>query len=231
MKRIKWAVAVITCPRPGGSKLEATLASIESAGFPKPLVSCDAEQTLGAYGNWRSALEWAVGRKADRVLILEDDIELSAGLAAYLDIAQPPPDGIASLYSAAPNDDGRSFGWLPVKVPQRAYGALAYSMATATAVRFLKSPPLTNKPHGTDHAVGVWCKQNGEPYRVHAPSFVVHRGDASCLPDAGNPECRQCANWIQRVSVSLSQGGFRATTETVRMASPGVRPAGSHLRR
>lgn len=219
-RSVRWSVAVLTSPRPGTPTLEATLRSIKLAGFPDPIVH-DDEGKLGAYGNWRKCLELALGRPCNRVLILEDDVELSAGLADYLECHRPPA-GIASLYCSAFHDTSNSiFGWIPVHdVPKRAYGALAYSMPPDIGRAFLETAPLTHKPNGTDHAVGLWCKKQRHAYFVHSPSFVIHRGDNSCLPDAGIPQLRQCRRWISSIAISIyPDGSSRTSAEVLDLAT------------
>lgn len=210
---IKWATAIITSPRPGPTLLPKALASFREAGFARPHICDDREHKLGAYGNWRAALAKALDESkgdADYVLIAEDDIEMSAGLRDYLEL-YPPPEGVVSLYSAAPNDPSDSvFGWLPIKAPNRSYGALAYILRPQLARDFLKSAPFTDRPNGTDHAVGTWCKNNGVTYYVHAPSFVVHRGDQSTLPAAGIDENRQCRRWVISIGIRRDQQSGRS---------------------
>ena len=208
---IKWGCAVITSPRPGPDTLKSTLASVQNAGFT-PVVCMDEHKKLGAWGNWLFAASVLVRQDFDYVMIVEDDVELSVGLRDYLDFYLPP-DGIASLYSAAPNDSSDSlFGWIKVKVPNRAYGALAYVMRLHTMAAIAADPPFPDRPHGTDHNIGTWCKRQGGPYHVHAPSFAVHRGAFSTLPDAGNPECRQCRRWVESIAIRYDVAAKRTRT-------------------
>lgn len=209
---IKWGCAVITSPRPGPDTLKLTMESLRNAGFKAPVICADEHKQLGAWGNWRFAASVLVRHDIDYVLIVEDDIELSAGLRDYLEFYLPP-DGVASLYSAAPNDASDSlFGWVAVKVPNRAYGALAYVMRRHVAAAIIADPPFPDRPHGTDHNIGTWCKRQGVPYYVHAPSFAIHRGEFSTLPDAGNPDCRQCRRWVESVAIRYDVAAKKSRT-------------------
>lgn len=222
-RSLKWSIAVLTSPRPGAPKLDATLRSIKLAGFPEPAIHDDEGKLAeyGTYGSWRRCLQIALERPCNRVLILEDNVELSEGLAEYLECHRPPP-GIASLYCSPLHDTSDSiFGWVPVHdVPKRACRALAYSMTPDIGRAILETAPLAHKPHSTDHAVGQWCKKQRHGYFVHSPSFAIHRGDVSCLPDAGSPQVRQCRRWVSSIAVSIFQdGSSRTSAEVVALAT------------
>lgn len=254
MSRFIWRVGIITADRPGGSLLAMTVRSVLEAGFsggrttvfcqvgsrppeqvPPGVLVSDGSVEPGAYRNWRHALKSLLDdceasiapADSTRLIVLEDDVLVSLGLREYLDCLPPPPDGVASLYSAAPNDESDSlFGWIRVaRVPQRAFGALGYVFTPDLARRFLDSAPLTHKPHGTDHAVGLWCRDRGVPYYVHAPSFLVHRGAKSSVPDAGVDANRQCRRFIRSIAATMDP-----TTEVTRVRADVVDQATGECR-
>lgn len=191
----------------------------------------------GCWRNWRACLARLLdiaddcgndGQPIGRLLISEDDCLYSHGLRHYLDriaaAGQFPLDGVASLYTAAPNDRCESPGWNPIRVPLRSYGALAYSFPPELGRRILADPPFDDRPHGTDTAVGYFCHREKIPYYCHSPSFVMHTGGTevssenpvgdslSTLPPAGLEKNRQCAEWLE------SADGFRVN----RIPSSGV---------
>lgn len=233
---LSWTVGIVTATRPGRSTLPATIQSVRDAGWTgtitvsrepgtyvssylHAIVTHDHRGQPGPYRNWLNLLRVLVEEAdpGDRLLVLEDDLELSGGLRSFLDLVQPLPDGLTSLYCAAPLDSGKvEVGWRPVEVPIRAYGALAYTFTRELAQRFLKS---CHEPHptlGTDHLVGRWCRDQGVPYRVSTPSFARHRGSRSCLPSAGTPEARQCGRFVRECWPDpQSPGAWRLAIEPV----------------
>lgn len=246
--------AILTAPRPDGvSYLEDTFASVYRAGFNPWLVSHEPipgnfqhpyESALrllphnrpGAWQGWLVAAGFLAGElerygnpARDWIVILEDDLELTENLAAYL-LASPPPDhALASLYCAATNapppETILMTPWQPVRVPQRAHGALAYLLRLDTCRRILENPPHPTQPHGTDHNLGLFCRAQEVPYLVHSPSLAVHRGAVSSLPDAGTSAARQCREWASRYDGHAPCGHpfFSITTP---QDSPAGTPAG-----
>lgn len=225
---LRWAVGIITARR-SPSTLSATYKSLLSAGWTRNQILVSAEQNVpagdllveqldssrraphavhhlrpaGCYRNWRFMLAMMLesAPNDDYYLISEDDCQYTAGLRHYLDANPPPRDGIASLYTAAPNHRPDSPGWNSITVPLRAYGALAYCIPPDLARRFHADPPHPKWLNGTDTAMGYFCQREGVKYYCHSPSFVRHTGIGegmeTTLPDAGVAKNRQCAEWAE----------------------------------
>lgn len=228
---------IVTAPRPAGAcYLPATLASAQRAGLdpivftqhpPDEIGPVPADvpivwtntRPVGAWQNWLAAAErlgefGAIlgNRSRDWYLILEDDIELTEGLTRYLSDNPPPDRAVTSLYCAAPNDpeyDGLAHSrWTALRVPLRAYGALAYLIRFDTLATIVQNPPRPAAPHGTDHNVGLFCRDHKVPYLVQTPSLARHLGTVSSLPDAGTAEARQCRIWANRYIGPTNFGMF-----------------------
>lgn len=207
MTSLKWGVTIITSPRETPT-LNQCRDSLYRAGWinhargQDVAVSYDHDQ-IGCYTHWQNALRSLLDfcLFADYLMVVEDDAVFSAGCRRYLDLYPPSPDCINSLYCAAPNHRDDAFGWHEIRVPQRAYGALAYAMTPAMARRFLSFPPLSTSPNLTDRAMGIFCQRERIPYLCHSPSLVQHIGDTSTLPEAGIDECRKAKRWLQTVEL------------------------------
>jgi hypothetical protein len=225
---MKWTVGVITAPREP-STLDSTLTSLMHARFwfyksitvfagpshpeclqdiPGDVNACIGSD--GAYPNFRAAAEsLCLISQSDRshaIMLCEDDIQVTAGLRDHLDsdarfhaLLHHPATGVISLYTAAPNHNPAG-GWHKVRVPHRAYGALAYVFPPAAARDFLNHASNLDRMNGQDLWVGKWCRDRELNYWCHSPSFVRHTGDVSSLANPGGiPQNRQCAEFLESI--------------------------------
>lgn len=244
---LNWSLGITTAPRQINT-LHRTLQSVVAAGWDgmydrvrifaepgtaMPLQSPIAAtwtshaERLGPYGNLRAAvarlLEADSHRKAEVLLILQDDIQLTAGLRSFLDadenfqtLIESTDTGVVSLYCAAPNHHedraamfyagkaGKS-GWHEIeKLPRRAYGALAYAFSRRSAERFVAAKTGNGKALAADYWVGRWCREHDLEYWTHSPSFVRHadQGCSSLGEPNLNEECRQCREFVESLPVS-----------------------------
>jgi hypothetical protein len=209
---------VTTCPR-AEPYLEATLASLERAGFT-PRIFVD-DPPSGAYQAFLKALGAMLDTDADAVIVFQDDVEVSLGLHDWLVRNLFPEDplsiGCLSLYTAASQDPGKP-GWhqLPTvkrtgpdkKVRDRTipFGALAFVFPMASAKRLCKFPPSRLARNGTCMQVGEFCDYAGLKFLHHSPSLCRHIGVVSAVNSVwdihdheSNPH-RNCADtWLREV--------------------------------
>jgi hypothetical protein len=200
------ATVVTTCPRVV-DYLPGTLQSIRDAGFFGTIVSNDVAK-VGNVANYHFALTRALRMvpRATHVLVLEDDVRLSAGLADWLEnrMEFPEPEhgiGVMSLYCSSVDNQPENGWWrLPMAVTKedqqpwfKTHGALAMLWSRASAGKFLNATPAFRGRSMVDALIGAWCYNAGLSLWTHYPSFVQHVGNASsfsCLPkesDAGVP--------------------------------------------
>lgn len=194
----------------------ATRDSLMAANLPHPLIVNDNE-SRGAYWNFQRALRissfgWRNGLiTKGHILIVQDDCQFSANLRSYLNINPPPENSIASLYTSAYNHKPDFFGWHHIHTapdcgPIVTYGALALLIPLDIAERFIADPPLPNKPHGTDHQIGLFCRREGIDFYTHSPSLVKHTGEvSSILNPGGMAEYRQCAEFCEDCYAKVSE--------------------------
>lgn len=205
-----WAVGIITTPR-NPPTLHKSYRSIMEAGwlwprifyhgekpsFPCPAIECT--NPPGCFQNWlfaaehllQDAIEW----KLDRILIFEDDVQVTCNLRERLAETELP-NGVVSLYCGAINhhDEG---GWHRVeKLPKHSHGALAYVWPVGLLESFVSEHWKSEWANGTDSHVGTWCRKNKVDYWCHSPSFVRHTGDVSTIPEAGVEIYRQCREFL-----------------------------------
>ncbi|MFO0904843.1 MAG: hypothetical protein U0939_17685 [Pirellulales bacterium] len=153
----------------------------------------DPDPSLGAYRLWLRALAECTKSPCDYILILEDDLQLSGGLAEY-------------------------FGWIPAPTtPDRVVGSHAYAMTLDMARQFLESPPPAQSFPSADQAVADWGRSHQVLHYVHAPSFAVQRGETSTSADADIPQRRQCRRWIESISISFTEKFIRSRAQVIDM--------------
>lgn len=237
--KFNWSTAVITAPREPPT-LARTRSSLAAAGFLDPLIVSDAT-SAGCYKTWRAGLSYllSLSWSADWLLIAEDDCEFTSGLREWLEAASTPlaldPAAFNSLYCSAGNypkgESSLNFsvGWREISVPLYAFGALAYAITPALARRFLADPPTPERPNNTDHAIGLFCKREGIPYRVHSPSFVRHIGFSSALPESaqgGLSEYRQAATWVRKIDPGTGDWEIDVLGEGALVRGQVTRPRG-----
>jgi hypothetical protein len=216
-----WAVAITTAPRPT-SYLESTLRSLANAGWDAATISAEPgarlpmgfdpkrvainPHCLGPHQNFRAALARLVNRDAgaDAYAVFQDDIEVTSGLRRLLEAGglwPSPRVGVVSLYTAAPNHS-RRIGWHKCeRLPQKAFGALAYVFPPSSALAFLSAPARPTWAQ-TDYWVGHWCEHAQLEYWMHSPSFVRHLGEASSIDGRRITQHRQCREFVPAVSGS-----------------------------
>lgn len=186
------ASIVTTCKRPGVSYLNATLRSLRTAGFD-PDVMLDHE-LKGSFRNFKDALQFIVRPDADAVIVFQDDIEVAAGLRAWLDSNlwphNPEKIGVLSLYTSSLRDHPMT-GWQELQLNVNdensgrprlslgALGALAYVFPIRSARQFLKDDPRVEMLSSTDIFVGEWCANSGLQYWTMQPSLVQHIGEVT----------------------------------------------------
>jgi len=217
---MKWAIAIITAPRES-SRLEATLSSVAEAGWDNPIVVAEPNapipasvsqlrvlrnpHRLGPHRNFRRAVSvlLEVEPQADAYAVLEDDIQMSASLRAWLDSTGVWPSdrtGVLSLFTAYANHSMQP-GWHPCRdVPRRAHGAQAYVFPPRAAIAYLSMPPRRMTWGQTDYWVGWWCRESGYEYWMHSPSFVRHTGKESTIIHLPLDEYRQCREFLPRIA-------------------------------
>jgi hypothetical protein len=192
---MRWEVGVITCPREK-STLTQTLESLYGAGWYVTQIFNDPDFS-GCYHNWRKCARRLLDRSdGGLIFIAEDDILITRGLRRYLERTQLP-DGVISLYTAAPNHG--EHGWNQItNLPKRSNGALATVWRPELLERFLEYDRSEEFKNGTDTLIGMWCKQNA-PLWCHSPSFVKHIGETSTIDpvwDEVQQYQRQCKEWL-----------------------------------
>lgn len=186
--------AVTTAPRPGGSLLRPTIASLKASGFDSIEVFAEPDSDLSGvyepvrqcpepYGVWRNFL-WAVrmglDSQADIIAVAQDDIETAKGLRGYLESIG---GGWYSPYTATYLEEHLSPGWTPIPVTQfhRGHGACFLACTRETADRFIRRQPRNTGRTNLDGAIAKWCRNTGMPLMHHLPSLVQHVGATSTI--------------------------------------------------
>jgi glycosyltransferase involved in cell wall biosynthesis len=205
----RWAIGLITAPRPEPT-IETTLRSAGRAGFgpvhifaePGSLIPESARhlpctrhgQTLGNLGNFYAALAGLFLHEptADRYLVLQDDLELAAGLRAWCDSQPWPLDaGVISLYTCGAIHADEP-GWRLVATGRHhTFGALAFVFRRDALREFLGDGRLLEYREqgvrsGSDGVVGEWAARRGVGIAYHTPSLVDHIGATSSLAAGGS---------------------------------------------
>jgi len=220
-KFTNWSVAVTTAPRRVPT-LENTLRSLEAAGWSRDDVTIFAEpdspvpdgwrveraaEMLGAWKNSLRAVETALRTRpdADAVLLLQDDVELSAGLKTLLEsLAIPADAGLVSPYCPtvyAP--DNGAAGLFPVQPGKfkglpwfGLVGALTVAMPRAAAEQLVADEWVRSYEwdRWVDGVFGHWChRARRRPY-FHFPSLAKHTGTTSTLHGSATATGHRQAN-------------------------------------
>jgi hypothetical protein len=218
---LRWAVGILTAPRKQPT-LPATLAALGAAGFgdcPR-LISADVNLS-GCWQNWlaTTAALLAAYPRVDRLLILEDDCLLSAGLRRYFDLPYylPPAAGVCSLFCSRDCLRNELLQWHRMPVPLLAHGSQAYVMTPEVARCLLADPPFRQRRDGTDHAVGTYCRLKEIPYFVHSPSLSRHSApvDTSLVESRGLPELREATLFVEHFQFQLQEPQLYAHVQTI----------------
>lgn len=210
---MKFAYAVTTCQyRLGSEVLNKTLQSLKASGFDAPRVFVDAVQLpikyyeelgeqytlrigppVGPFGAWMASVWELVTRdpEADRYVIFQDDIVVSAGLRDFLTWTRYPEQGYCNLCTYPKNAQrGRSgIGWF--LTDQKGLGAQALMFDNAAMTALLSSKHLIDRVTSKnprvierrwkyiDGAIVTAMRSEGYAEYVHDPSPVSHTGEDS----------------------------------------------------
>lgn len=207
---IRWAVGTLTAPRKQAT-LAVSLTSLRAAGFAPDVILDDVERK-GCWQNWLAVLRrlLSIAPDVERYLVTEDDALFSVGLRDYLDHNPPPPDSVASLYCSRDCMLPELMRWARMPVPLMAHGSLAYVLTPTIARQIAADPPFPNRRHGTDHAVGTFCRYREIPYYVHSPSLTRHSLAESALGDevGGRKELRHGGIFVTHVTIHEQKAIF-----------------------
>jgi hypothetical protein len=205
---------ITTCgPRPGDS-LGKLRRQIDESWSGRRILVSDGPTTVAADGwtiaatarregqkptYWRAlaiGVEEARRTGDDRLLILEDDVELCANALAYMERARLPP-GIefVTWYDGHIVKPGAVAGIYPANA-QYFICLQGVTWPLATAEKLLASPIAAawDECHGGDILVAKILR--ARPYGVHVPNLVQHLGAESiCSPGASLAGARTAANY------------------------------------
>lgn len=228
------ASAILTAPRKN-STLKASLHSLAAAGFrciiraePNSDIPDEYQKyvvfnrvKLGVLRNMYETLEFLVQSysKATVLAIFQDDIQISAGVAKWLE-GELWPDWcpVASLYTPNCYADKKS-GWRILKLGfYRTFGALGLLWRRDAAIDFLRNEQVKShvRQHpnrNADATVGYWALQRGHGIAYHTPSLVRHTGDTSTLRDW---------NFGPQVSVEIPEQVEDIPRITIKQSTPEI---------
>lgn len=170
---VTWVCGLTTVPSRLNNLLPRTLASLESAGFPKPRLFVDGtddagpwkhfglpitprDQPILPYGNWILGLAEVYVRdpNADRYAMFQDDVVFVKNLRYYLDKQAFPRVGYWNLYTFPEN---QPFALAPPTAEahgkwfvsnQRGKGALALVFSQEGVRKLLTHQAIVDKPAG-----------------------------------------------------------------------------------
>jgi len=148
---------------------------------------------------WRAlavGLEEARRTGDDRILILEDDVELCTNALPYMERAHIPRTlDFVTWYDGHIVPTGAAKGIYPANA-QYFICLQGVTWQLATAERLLSSPVAAawSEPHGGDVLIAKILR--GRAYGVHVPNLVQHLGAESvCSPGATLAGARTAANY------------------------------------
>lgn len=209
-----WFVGITTAPRPHGSLLASTAKSLSGAGWNHPVAFAEPESDvgdceavlnpsrLGAWGNFLQAVRHAVDSGAERIAVVQDDIQCAIGLREYLD--NTLRDGWHSPYCPGYAAEFIRGGWMAVPAAHihREHGGCFFACTRETAARFLKTLPRDTGINGTDRWVTKWSRRTKTPLWYHSPSLVQHVGVQSTIHlkkrSATDPDVPLC--WMRQAT-------------------------------
>ncbi len=202
--RLRWAVGLLTAPRPNPTILR-TLRSLEAAGFDSIHVFAEPGswipgefadlpvtvhgQTLGNLGNFYTSLValYMIQPEADCYALFQDDIEAAQGLREWCDHQFWPNDtGLVSLFTPRAYGSEKA-GWQLLTLGlSRTFGAQAFVFRRDILKEFLTDGASLEhrqtRVHGDDAVVGEWAICRGIGIAYHHPSPVQHIGEVSSIP-------------------------------------------------
>lgn len=195
---MKIITGIITAPGRVHPTIDNTVESMERAGFEKPIVYTDHEQS-GCWVTWIRAMADLITKEADAIMICEDDVNFSIGLQEYLKISLWPedPTKIALCSPFCPQlYKTRRTGWHPENRGWDLCMAQSWIIPKSSAERIYdnfknvpqqteKIPRITQeniKKHHkaiqhrllTDSRIGEWALQNNMNVWYHTPSLAQH---------------------------------------------------------
>jgi hypothetical protein len=194
-----WKTGVTTCPRKKPT-LEATLRSMQAAGFPEPDIYVDGAESLdvgwgkvaatsdvlqGAWQNWLRALQgmYRDDPDADVFLLCQDDVEFCRDICSYLArVLWPPGARLCSLYTSRyyrSSDVESTPGFREVPVGMGVIGGLAYAIPRPVVQEMLGDEKFLSHEVKVrlDMHVSSWAKR----VFCHFPSLAEHTGDTSTI--------------------------------------------------
>lgn len=226
---LNWMVGVTTVPQRRTSLLPRTLVSLQRAGFKEYRLFVDGcspelytsyknefncqvtlrDTPVGVVGNWILSFYELYHRnsKADRYLMVQDDVLFVRNLRAYLEQSLFPQKGYANLYTMSRLNEaviqGKPAGWYqgalcnPGQPWQVGRSAMALVFTNEGATTLLKQESLVMKPKAAALEIaqraidgGIANAMNTAGWReyIHNPSLVQHLGLRSTLnPPAVHP--------------------------------------------
>lgn len=202
------AISITTCPRENptrGLSMRSLLTSLTSLCAEITTFNDDNKE-LGAFGNFNLALEGAIAKGTDYVLVLPDDLEYTAGWDA---VAREKIENTSVGYIAlfCPNGLGErlhfSRGWNQVRGGWATSWGGAYLMRRAIATKVINHDFYQAHLNGTldrsnlinyapnkriDHVIPEVIHQLGLSQYFYAPSLAKHIGYTSTIGHTHRPE-------------------------------------------
>lgn len=218
IRLLEIAVAITACPREGADYLPQTLNSVKSSGFYDPVIMAESGTVVplggkrvqskddghrrGPWLQFLNCLRFLLDAdecegQPDAVLIFQDDIRVSRGMADYLqeslrflyeDEARWSTVGAISCYCPA-HFHSETTGWTetPDICGSKADGALAILMPVHAARKLLADPQTISR-NLVDFQIGEFCCRNNLSFWRHSPSLVKHMGVVSAIANRRNVE-------------------------------------------
>jgi len=178
-----WAVGVLTAPRERPT-LPRTLKSLAAAGWPAAEVLIHQDpHSSGSWPNWYAMIRrlLSIDRRADVLLLVEDDAVVCRDLRPYVEQTLWPADDCAycSPYAPTPYNEHPDvpLGWHEEARGFYAVGSICLAMprpAAEVLVRDLAYQVRAVKQ--IDARVGMWAADTGRSCWYHKPSLAQHVG-------------------------------------------------------
>jgi hypothetical protein len=125
-------------------------------------------------------------RRADALLIVEDDAVFCRGLREYLDANLWPEDpekiALCSAYSPTPYNEPKDVpnGWHEEKRGMYLVGSLCWAIPRASAEAIARDLAYaTHAVKSIDVRIGMWAADIGRSVWYHKPSLVQHIGNGN----------------------------------------------------
>lgn len=211
-----WAVGITVSYRERPT-LHGTLKSLRSAGWSNPTLYCEPDvnvdvsqsrtvvnnEKLGAWKNFTSCIsDLAFNTDADKILYIQDDVEILPDTRDWLEQNWPINEGIHSLYrSSRYVVDDRNEGqvWDTLGYSKAFLGALAVAMSRDLAISLaLNIEAMTDpNPKQIDIKVGRFAHWALIPINIAIASRCQHTGDTSSIyENARNKGTRRSSTYV-----------------------------------